>query len=386
MQLDHVRSQFTELFGKGEAAAFHSPGRVNLIGEHTDYNGGYVFPCALTLGTYGITRTTDTGRLRLASANFGASVVEISLDGIEPNAQPMWTNYPLGVVREFQKLGQPLGGLDLLVAGDLPNSAGLSSSASVEVLMGVVLNDLFGCGLGMVEIAKLAQRAENLFVGVNCGIMDQFAIAMGRRDNAVLLNCKNLEYRYIPAALDGHCLVISNTNCPRGLAGSKYNERRGQCEAAVEMLREELDISLLGEVSPAEYEAHKHLITDDLIRRRAEHIVYETQRTKDAADSLSRGDLAAFGKHMNASHESLANLFEITGSELDALAYAAQRQDGVRGSRMTGGGFGGCTVSLVEEAHVESFKHNVGASYRAATGITPDFYIANIGSGAGRIG
>jgi len=382
MNLDEVKKQFVKLYGEGEFLSFHSPGRVNLIGEHTDYNGGYVFPCALTLGTYGIARKRQDNILRLASTNFAGEPIEITLDTIVYNQEHKWVNYLLGVVDEFLKLGIDLKGVDLLISGNMSSNAGLSSSASVELLMSVVLNTLFECELSMIDLVKLSQRAENQFVGVSCGIMDQFAVGMGQKNKAMLLNCMSLEYRHVPVVLDGYCLVIGNTNNPRGLANSKYNERRNQCEQAVKMLNKELDIKLLGDITPQEFEAHKHLITDETILKRAKHVIYEIQRTIEAVASLEKGNLQVFGKLMNESHDSLANLYEVTGYALDTMAYIAREQKGVLGSRMTGGGFGGCTVSLVREDCVDAFIDNVGQLYKEKTDIYADFYIANIGGGA----
>jgi len=381
MNLDALRTQFIDLYGSGECLTFHSPGRVNLIGEHTDYNGGHVFPCALSLGTYGVARKRQDKRLRFASTKFDGVPVELSLDDVTHNKEHEWVNYLLGVVVEFQKLGHELSGVDLLISGNMSSNAGLSSSASVELLMSVVLNTLFDCNIPMVELVKLSQRAENQFVGVSCGIMDQFAIGMGKRDRAMLLDCKTLECRYIPIVLGEHSLVISNTNSPRSLAGSKYNERRGECERAAH----ELGVHLLCELTPEEFEARAHQITDAIARKRAKHVIYENQRCLDAARYLEQGDLAAFGKLMNQSHISLRDLYEVTGIPLDTLAEAAWAQPGVLGSRMTGAGFGGCTVSLVENGHIDAFIQQVGQVYQEKTGIEADFYVANIGDGTRRL-
>jgi len=287
----------------------------------------------------------------------------------------------LGVADQFQKMGKEFGGLDVLISGDMPASAGLSSSASVEMLMSVIINTLYDCGLPMIELVKLSQRAENQFVGVNCGIMDQFSIGMGKKDMAMLLNCDTLEYKYVPIALNAHYLIIGNTNVPRGLVDSKYNERRAECDRAVDMLKTKLDITLLGDISPDEFEANKHLITDKTVQKRASHVIYEIQRTKEATQRLEQGDLAAFGRLMYESHDSLANLYEVTGKNLDAMVAAAKKQPGVLGSRMTGAGFGGCTISLVTKAAADDFIKNVGDAYEKETGIKPDFYIAGIGDG-----
>jgi galactokinase len=385
MQLVDVEFRFKQLYGDGNYQTFHSPGRVNLIGEHTDYNGGYVFPCALTFGTYGVAKKRQDNILRLASTNFeSATPFEISLDDIVYDEKYGWANYLLGVADQFQKLGLDFGGqgLDVLISGNMPPSAGLSSSASIELLMSVIINTLYDCNLPMIELVKLSQRAENRFVGVNCGIMDQFAIGMGQKDKAILLNCDTLEYQYVPVVLGDRCLVIGNTNNPRGLVDSKYNQRRAECDRAVEMLRANLDIKLLGDITPEIFEANKHLITDETVLKRATHVIYEIRRTKEAVARLVEGDPEAFGRLMYDSHNSLANLYEVTGHALDTMVGAAKKQAGVLGSRMTGAGFGGCTISLVRKTNVDAFIENVGREYKEETGIEADFYIAGIGDGA----
>jgi len=385
MQLEEIKRTFAELYGEGEVLSFHSPGRVNLIGEHTDYNGGYVLPCALSLGTYGIARKRQDSLLRLASTNFGIRPVEFDLKHPVYSSEHKWANYFLGVAYEFNKLGCNFSGVDLLVSGNLSSNAGLSSSASIELLMSVVLDCLYECKIPMTELVMLSQRAENDFVGLKCGIMDQFAVGMGKKGMAMLLDCATLNCEYIPVKLAGHSLVIANTNSPRSLADSKYNERRVQCEAAVDMLRARLNIELLGEISTEMFEEHKYLITDETILKRAQHVVYEIERTKQAAQCLIDDDLVAFGKLMNESHNSLSALYEVAGFALDAMVYAARKQDGVLGSRMTGGGFGGCTVSLVREDCVPAFIKNVAFDYEEKTSLVPEFYIADIGDGTRRI-
>ena len=381
MKPEALRAQFTDLYGPGECITFHSPGRVNLIGEHIDYNGGNVFPCALSIGTWAVARRREDNRLRLASTKFDGIPVELSLDDVVYNEAHEWVNYFLGVVLEFQKLGYGLSGLDLLISSDMSSNAGLSSSASIELLMSVVLNTLFDCQVPMIEMVKLSQRAENRFVGVNCGIMDQFAVGMGKRDRAILLDCKTLEHRYVPIALVEHSLVISNTNSPRSLAGSKYNERRAESETAARAL----GVELLCELTPEEFEARAYRITDPIVLKRAKHVIYENQRVLESVRYLEQGDLAAFGKLMNASHVSLRDLYEVTGIALDTLAEAAWAQTGVIGSRMTGAGFGGCTVSLVENAYIDAFIEQVGQVYLEKMGIAASFYVANIGDGTRRV-
>jgi len=358
---------------------YKSPGRVNLIGEHTDYNGGYVFPCALSMGTYGAASRRGDEIIGLSSANFDLRC-EAQLSELVNDPAHDWANYPKGVAAEFQKMGHKIGGFDLFVKGDIPNGAGLSSSASLLVLTAVVINDLFGCGLSAKEIALLTQRVENDFIGVNCGIMDQYAVSFGRKDHALLLDCNKIEHEYVPLDLGEYVIVISNTNKRRGLADSKYNERRGECEAALALLQKECDINALCELDVKTFEAHKHLISDPILLKRASHAVYENARTLAAVKVLNDGDIVQFGKMMNDSHASLRDLYEVTGTELDTLAAAAQKADGVLGSRMTGAGFGGCTVSIVRGDAVTAFKESVSAEYPQA-----DFYVAETGDGAGCI-
>lgn len=381
-------SSFCEIYGQEPEAEFFAPGRVNLIGEHIDYNAGLVFPCALTFGTYGAVRLREDRTVRLASLNFPEKIT-FSLDENVFDPGHGWGNYPKGVIKEFQELGHRLGGMDLLVSGDIPQGSGLSSSASLEVLVATMINQLFGLGLDKVSIAKLCQRAENRFVGVNCGIMDQFAVALGKRDHAILLNCDSLDYEYAPLKLEGVSIIIGNTKKPRGLADSKYNERRSECESALKDLQkagvlspEGQPLSGLCQLSPEEFEQACRYITNETALRRARHAVYENQRVKDAVKVLREGDLAAFGALMNASHDSLRDLYEVTGLELDAMVDAARSVKGVLGSRMTGAGFGGCTVSLVQNDQIDAFIQQVGTAYQKKTGLKPEFYIAGAGDGA----
>mgnify|MGYP001176823471 FL=1 len=386
--LASLKRQFIARYGGTEEGIriYHAPGRVNLIGEHTDYNGGYVFPAALTFGTTMLARARTDGTMGLASTNFPVAG-RISLEGIAYDPADDWMNYPKGVVRELQKAGFDLGGgFDILYCGEIPNGSGLSSSASIEVVTAFGVLELNGQPIDTVEIAKLAQRAENEFVGVKCGIMDQFAVANGRRNHAILLMCDTLEYELVPFDSGAYKLVIGNTNKRRELADSKYNERRGECEQAVRDLKAAFpDLELLGRLTPDEFRAHAHLIGNETVRRRARHVVEEIDRVRQSVDVLRRGDLAAFGRLMNASHDSLRDLYEVTGRELDAMVDAARSVEGVLGSRMTGAGFGGCTVSLVHEDAVETFKRVVGSRYAEATGLQADFYVCSIGNGVERI-
>ena len=379
---------FKEKFGsEGDIRSYFAPGRVNLIGEHTDYNGGHVFPCALTIGTYAIVRKREDRNFRFYSTNFESlGVIEASLDNLKYDKALDWTNYPLGVVWAFIEKGYPVDcGFDMLLFGNIPNGSGLSSSASVEVVTGVALRDLFGYDdISMIDIALFGQYSENNFNGVNCGIMDQFAIAMGKKDQAIFLDTSDLSYTYAPIKLADEKIVIAGSNKKRGLGDSKYNERRAECEEALAELQTKLDIKALGELSEEEFEANKDLIKSEVRQRRAKHAVYENQRTLKAVDALKAGNLEEFGKLMNASHVSLRDDYEVTGIELDTLVENAWEQEGVIGSRMTGAGFGGCTVSIVKTDCVDKFIENVGKAYLEKIGYAADFYVVEIGDG-GRV-
>lgn len=385
METIDMEKSFRDLFGaEGEVFNFFSPGRVNLIGEHIDYNGGFVFPCALDFGTYAAVRLRDDNRVNFATLNFDMRVT-IDLDNVQYKEEDDWTNYPKGVIHEFQKIGKIIKGFDILYYGNIPNGSGLSSSASLEVLTGVILNDLFDCGHDMIDIVKMSQNAERNFVGVNCGIMDQFAVGMGKKDCGILLDCNTLKYDYVPLKLDGVKIVIGNTKKRRGLADSKYNERRQECEFALKDLQKSLDMEYLCDINVETFEANKSLIKRDVDRIRAEHAVYENIRTIEAKKALETGDLESFGELMNQSHDSLRDLYDVTGFELDIMVEEARKITGTIGSRMTGAGFGGCTVSLVKENAVDFFIKEVGAKYMDKTGLIPEFYVANIGQGAGRV-
>lgn len=386
MELKEVQTEFYKAFGESaeKIYSFHSPGRVNLIGEHTDYNGGYVFPCALSFGTYAVARKRNDNKLKFASTNFDLKV-EVDLNDIKYDKADDWANYPKGVINEFKKLGFKLGGFEVIFSGNIPNGSGLSSSASVELATSVLINELFNLNQDMLDMVKLSQRAENLFAGVNCGIMDQFAVGMGKKDNAMFLNCATLEYTYAPVILKEAKIVIANTNKKRGLTDSKYNERRSECERAVENLKKVLNINCLADVSIEDFEKNKMLIEDEIVRKRAEHVVYEDDRTLKAVAMLKSSDIKGFGKLMNSSHDSLRDLYEVTGIELDTLVEEARKIKGTIGSRMTGAGFGGCTVSIVENDAVEKFIADVGEKYKEKTGLEADFYVAEIGDGAKRI-
>jgi len=385
--LDEMQEVFREKFGAAQTHAYFSPGRVNLIGEHTDYNGGHVFPCAISLGTYALVAPRTDGISRLYSMNLPEQgVVQFPMHGAVKSDAYGWANYPIGVVRVMEDAGHRAAhGFDIVLYGTLPNGAGLSSSASIEVLMAVILNDELNLGIDMVELVKFSQKAENEFVGMNCGIMDQFAVGMGKKDCAILLDCNTLSYRYSKLALDGCSIVITNTNKTHSLVTSAYNERRAQCESALKALQKVKPIKALGELTNAEFDAIASAIPNPVERRRARHAVYENNRTLEAVKALEANDVKRFGELMNASHVSLRDDYEVTGSELDTLAELAWQQNGVLGSRMTGGGFAGCTVSIVRDAAIPAFEKNVGDAYTAKIGYAPSFYVANIADGARRL-
>ena len=382
-----LEQKFKEVFGKDAEQQFFAPGRVNLIGEHTDYNGGNVFPCAIDKGTYGLVSKRADRTFRMYSENFAdLGIMEFTLDELVNDKKHDWANYPKGVIKMFVEEGFKIdSGFDFLVSGNIPNGAGLSSSASIEMLTGIVLKDLFHLSIDPIAMALLGKKVENLFIGVNSGIMDQFAIAMGKKDNAILLDCNTLKYDYVPVVLEDEVIVIANTNKRRGLADSKYNERRAECDEALAELQTKLPIKALGELSIEEFEANKDLIKSPIRQKRAKHAVYENQRTLKAQKELSAGNLAEFGKLMNQSHISLRDDYEVTGVELDTLAALAWEQPGVVGSRMTGAGFGGCTVSIVKKDKVDDFIKNVGEAYKNKIGYAADFYIATVSEGARKL-
>ena len=380
---------FAELFGDSEGARFYfSPGRVNLIGEHTDYNGGHVFPCALTLGTYGAARKREDNKIHFYSMNLDSfGVVEASLDDLTNKKEYNWANYPLGVVWAFKEKGHTItSGFDMVIWGNIPNGSGLSSSASLEVLTGVILTDLFEIkDLSMTDLALIGQYSENNFNGCNCGIMDQFAVAMGKKDHAIFLDTSDLSYEYAPCVLDGAKIVITNSKVKHSLVDSAYNDRRNECAAALKALQSELDIQALGDLTPEEFEAHKSLIKDEIQLQRAKHAVYENQRTIDAVTALKAGDIERFGKLMNQSHISLRDDYDVSCEEIDILVDLAWKIPGVLGSRITGGGFGGCTVSIVKDESIDTFIETIGKTYLEKVGHEAEFYTVDIGDGASRL-
>lgn len=384
-----LMQKFYEIFGnEGDVRSYFAPGRVNLIGEHTDYNGGHVFPCALTIGTYGIARKRDDNKIRFYSANFSKlGVIETSLDDLVPSEKAGWTNYPKGVMWTFEKRGYKLtSGVDFLIWGNIPNGSGLSSSASLEVLTGVMLRDLFGFDeITMQDLALIGQYSENNFNGMNCGIMDQFASAMGKKDCAIFLDTSNLNFEYAPVKLPDAKIVITNSKVKHSLVGSAYNDRRNECEAALKDLQKVTDIQTLGDLTEEEFEAHKEAIQDSVCRVRAKHAVYENQRTIKAVNALKENNIEEFGRLMNASHVSLRDDYEVSCEEIDILVDLAWQIPGVIGSRITGGGFGGCTVSIVKNDAVDTFIDTIGKQYKEKVGHEAEFYVVEIGDGAGKL-
>lgn len=385
--IDELKKRFREIFKDNNVRVFHSPGRVNLLGEHTDYNGGYVLPVALNVGTTVCISKRDDRKIFLTATDLD-DIVSADIDNLLAYRNIKWGNYQLGVAYELMKAGYKIGGCNMLFDDTVPHGAGLSSSAAIECATGIALISLFNPEkeLNRIELALLAQRAENQFVGVNCGIMDQFASVMGKKDNAIFLNCKTLEYRYVPLNLGDYALVITNTNKKRSLADSKYNERRSECEKGLEILKKELpDITCLGDVTVEAYEAVKSVIKDPIIEKRVRHVIYEDDRVLKAIEVLNKGELSEFGKLMIESHISLRDLYEVTGFELDTLFEEALKVEGVLGTRMTGAGFGGCTVSIVHKSSIEEFKNRVGKNYTLKTSLIPEFYVMETGEGSREI-
>ncbi|MGI6777254.1 MAG: galactokinase [Acetivibrionales bacterium] len=393
MDINGLKSRFTEIFGGSTKGlrVFSSPGRVNLIGEHTDYNGGYVFPIALTLSSTVVARPRHDREINLIATDLNI-MVNGNLDRLEKYRDLKWGNYQLGVADELQKAGYELIGCDMMFHDTVPLGAGLSSSAAIEVATAIALVALSnaekqaGKHIDMLELAKISQKAENNYVGVNCGIMDQFASAMGKSNHAIFLDCRDLSYTYVPLNLKGYKIVISNTNKKRSLAQSKYNERRSQCERGLKVFQKALPgISCLGDITYKQYKSYRHMIEDDIIRKRVEHVISENDRVLKSIQALNDGDIQEFGRLMVQSHNSLRDLYEVTGVELDTLVEEALKVKGTIGSRMTGAGFGGCTVSIVREDSVDRFIKQVGDNYCKQIGLKASFYISEAGDGGREI-
>ena len=386
--VEEIRKEFGERFGSdGDIRTYFAPGRVNLIGEHTDYNGGHVFPCALTMGNYAVVRKRDDDKIRWFNLNYPDNgVIETSIKGLKPNDHGLWYDYQLGVLWAYGEKGYEIpSGYDMVMKGDLPAGAGLSASASIEELAAVIVRDLFNIDISMEDCAVLGQYSENNYNGMNCGIMDQFASAMGKKDHAVFLDTATLKYDHVPLNMKNEKIVIVNSKVKHSLAGSAYNDRRRESESALKYIQTVKDVATLGDLNEAEFEEVKDAIKDPVALRRGRHAVLENQRTIKAVDALKKGDLEYFGKLMKESHLSLRDDYEVSCEELDILAEEAWKTEGVIGSRMTGGGFGGCTVSIVKEDAVPDFMKKIGEAYLKRTGKTCEFYIADAGDGAGRI-
>ncbi|HEY8389364.1 MAG TPA: galactokinase [Clostridia bacterium] len=386
MNYNELKKKFIEIYGEGEIRIFSAAGRVNLIGEHIDYNGGNVMPAALDLACTVLARINKTDKINLAFTTAPNREV-LDINHLDQYKGLKFGNYQAGVAFVMQQEGFSIVGCDLLYDASVPFGSGLSSSAAIEVATAITFATFSkesgntDKGIDLVELACLSQKAENKYIGVNSGIMDQFASAMGKAEHAILLDCSTLKYEYVPLKLGEYSLVIANTNKPRGLADSKYNERRAECEEALSILKKEVNINNLCEMSPQIFEQHKHLLKGK-IRDRAEHCVYEQDRVHKSVLAMKKGDLKEFGQLLNQSHKSLKELYEVTGIELDTLAETAQKTPGCIGSRMTGAGFGGCTVSLVKTDMVDSFIQKVTKEYTQKIGYAPTFYNTKIADGA----
>ncbi|MFD0792189.1 galactokinase [Mucilaginibacter litoreus] len=378
----NLQQEFLNKYNTRATAAYFSPGRVNLIGEHIDYNGGLVMPCAITFGTFLLVAPNKDGVFRFKSLNFNEEA-EVSLNDEHKKSGEVWYNYPLGVISYFENEGKELQGLDMLFYGDIPIGSGLSSSASIEVVTSYALNDLFNGGYDKLSLVKLSQNVENKFIGVSCGIMDQFAVAFGEKNKALKLDCNTLDYEAVDSNLGDYVLAIINTNKPRKLAESKYNERVQECQTALAALQQELDIKFLCDIDTQTFNQHKHLITDSIVQQRAQHVIEENDRVKLAAKALSENNLAEFGQLMYASHDSLRDLYEVSGKELDAVVEYAKTNTDVAGARMTGAGFGGCAIALVKGNAFDKFSQDVTAYYTDKVGYAPSVYSSLIGDGVG---
>lgn len=387
METTHLFDQFNTLYGASQPSLYFSPGRINLIGEHTDYNGGHVFPCAISFGTHGLATKRNDRTFQLYSENFPEeNILTFSLDDLSFRSEDSWANYAKGMVRYLLEQGHTIDhGMNILIYGTIPNASGLSSSASLELLIGVILKDAFNLSTDMLELVKTGKRVENEFIGLQSGIMDQFAIGMGQKDKAIFLNCETLDYEMVPLALGDYRIVVMNTKKRRELADSKYNERREECQAALKIFQTVLPIQSLGDMDEKTFEENAHLIQDETIRKRAKHAVFENQRTIQAVEILKAGDLEQFGELMNESHRSLRDNYEVSCTELDTLVFSTWDQEGVLGARMTGAGFGGCAIALVHNDAVPAFIENVGKKYVSTIGYPAEFYIATVGDGARKI-
>lgn len=384
MENNSLREQFIQMH-QNDASIYFAPGRVNLIGEHTDYNGGLVLPSAISFGTYLAVKSNQEGVIRFKTTNFPYTA-EVKLNDLQRKHYDHWVNYPLGVIDQFRKKGIEIStGMDLFYSGDIPNGAGLSSSASIELVTAIALNDLLNAGLDRIELVKMSQMAENQFVGMQCGIMDQFAVGMGKENTALFLNCRTLDYELVPLELKDNTIVIMNTNKRRELADSKYNERVKECNQALQALRTVRPMIDLSDISMEEFEEIGDVITDPILYKRARHVISENQRVRLAVEALKQGDLVTLGQLMNDSHESLRHDYQVTGAELDTIVNAARKVKGVLGARMTGAGFGGCAIAIVDKRYIEPLINKVGPAYETEINIKPTFYVATVGNGAGKL-
>ena len=385
--IKELKMKFTDKFGEKPTSTYFSPGRVNLIGEHVDYNGGHVLPCAITQGTLGIVRLREDSQVNCLSENFeDLGVISFDLEELSFNKEDNWTNYVKGMIKYIQEAGHKVDrGFDLLIYGNIPNGAGLSSSASLELLIGVMLEREFDLDLERLDLVKLGQKVENEFIGLNSGIMDQFAVGMGKEGSAIYLDVNTLDYTLVPAEFGDNVILIMNTNKRRELAESKYNQRRQECETALKELQSELSIQTLGDLSNEEFDSNVELISNDILVKRARHAVYENSRTQEAVEMLKENKLEAFGELLNKSHVSLRDDYDVTGIELDTLVEAAWKQKGVLGARMTGAGMGGCAIALVNKGVVADAIELIGTEYKDKIGYKASFYIAEIGDGAKKL-
>jgi galactokinase len=379
-----LKSKFLETYGREAEKTYFTPGRVNLIGEHIDYNGGLVMPCAVTLGTWLLLSPNNDNVIRFKSLNFPEEAA-FELKSSYQKTGSEWFNYPLGVFNELLKDHKIPTGLDILFFGNIPIGSGLSSSASIEVAMAYALNDYFNLGLEKIQIPLLAQKVENEFIGVNCGIMDQFAVAFGETDKAIVLNCDTLKYKIVDCNLGEYSLAIINTNKPRKLAESKYNERVAECQTALADLNKEITLHNLCELNADKFALHSHLITDQTVLKRATHVIKENDRVNLAAKALNAGELQEFGRLMYASHQSLKDLYEVTGKELDTVVDFCADYEHVIGARMTGAGFGGCAIALLKKGQEEDFAKQLTEYYVERIGYPAAIYISEIGNGASEI-
>ncbi|WP_412468974.1 galactokinase [Pedobacter sp. KLB.chiD] len=376
----NLQEKFAEQYHKNAEAVYFTPGRVNLIGEHIDYNGGLVMPCAISLGTWVAIAPNNRGQFRFKSLNFDIETA-INSNTVNEKDGTIWANYPIGVINEFIKDGKEINGLDFLFYGNIPIGSGLSSSASIEIATAYALNTYYNLGYDKLALVKIAKRVENDFIGLNSGIMDQFAVTFGEKDKAIVLDCETLKYKMVDVNLGNYVLAIINTNKPRELADSKYNERVEECQTALGLLNQEITLNYLCELNAEKFALHSHLIKDETILNRATHVIKENDRVHLASKALNGGDLITFGRLMYASHQSLRTLYEVSGKELDTVVDFCSGYQHVIGARMTGAGFGGCAIALLEKGYEEDFAKHLTGYYLERIGYSAAIYISEIGDG-----